>query len=272
MSQVNDHYETKDSRMTRYLSLVKELAIKLQAFEITQVPRNENELADSITDFASAGLTYSYNIGLEILGRPFVFLAVAAMVQVSDITSWATPILCYLKDKHLLEYKKEEYKVKKRSTRYTLINRELYKRMYTDPYLRCLEPHQVGRVINEIHEGTCGSYIGGWNLADIIRTQGYLWPTLRKDVEVYTKACDTCQRFIDVIYVPTKGLNPTTSPWSFSIWTIDIVESLSLASAQKKFLLVVTDYFTKWPKAKTFAQIKAHQLIKLVWQNIVFQF
>ena len=38
--QVNGHYETKDNRMTSYLSLVKELVSKFRAFKITQIPRN----------------------------------------------------------------------------------------------------------------------------------------------------------------------------------------------------------------------------------------
>ena len=159
VSQVNDQYETKDNRMTSYLSLV------LRAFKITQVPRSENALSDSVALFTSMAPTYQCNVELKILDRPSFMPIIATTVQAGNLKSWATSILCYLKNEHLLNDKKEEYKIKKRSARYIRIKEELYRRMYTNLYLRCLEPHQAIRVIRKIHEGTCGSNIGERSLA-----------------------------------------------------------------------------------------------------------
>ena len=46
------------------------------------------------------------------------------------------------------------------------------------------------------------------------------------------------------------------SPWPFAQWGIDIVVPLPIALAQKKLLLVATDYFSKWIEAEAFASIK----------------
>ena len=173
VSQVNDSYKTNDGRMSSYLSTVKELTEKFQTFKITQIPRGNNELVDSIASFASVALTYPCNVELEILDYPSILSAVSSMVQVDDLQSWTTPILCYLKDGRLPEDMKEEYNIRKRSAKYTLINGEWYRRMYTDLYVRCLEPHQAERVVYEINEGTCGTHIRGRSLADMIRTQGF---------------------------------------------------------------------------------------------------
>ena len=64
--------------------------------------------------------------------------------------------------------------------------------------------------------------------------------------------------------VPLKALNPITSTWPFAQWRMDIVNSLSIAVAQKKFLLVETDYFSKWVEAEAYASIKDKDISKIV--------
>ena len=53
---------------------------------------------------------------------------------------------------------------------------------------------------------------------------------------------------------------------------MDIVGPLPTAPAQKKFLLVATDYFSKWVEAKAYASIKDKDVTKFVWKNIVCRF
>ena len=52
---------------------------------------------------------------------------------------------------------------------------------------------------------------------------------------------------------------------------MDIVGLLPVAAAQKKFLLVATDYFNKWVEAKAYASIKDKDVSKFIWKNIVCQ-
>ena len=53
---------------------------------------------------------------------------------------------------------------------------------------------------------------------------------------------------------------------------MDIVGPLPTALAQKKLLLVTTDYFNKWIEAEAFASIKDKEAIQFVWKNIVCRF
>ncbi|RVW70817.1 Transposon Ty3-I Gag-Pol polyprotein [Vitis vinifera] len=57
-----------------------------------------------------------------------------------------------------------------------------------------------------------------------------------------------------------------------SPWGMDIVGPLPAAPAQKKFLLVATDYFSKWVEAEAYASIKDKDVTKFVWKNIVCRF
>ena len=72
--------------------------------------------------------------------------------------------------------------------------------------------------------------------------------------------------------MPVETLNSVTSPWPFAQWGMDIVGPLPTAAAQKKFLLVATDYFSKWVEAEAYASIKDKNVKRFVWKNIVCRF
>ena len=46
-----------------------------------------------------------------------------------------------------------------------------------------------------------------------------------------------------------------SNPWLFAQWGLDIVDPFSKAAGNKRYLLVGTDYFTKWVKAEPLANI-----------------
>ena len=72
--------------------------------------------------------------------------------------------------------------------------------------------------------------------------------------------------------MPAETLNSVTSPWPFAQWGIDIVGLLPIAAAQKKFLLIATNYFSKWVEAKAYASIKDKDIKRFVSKNIVCRF
>lgn len=95
---------------------------------------------------------------------------------------------------------------------------------------------------------------------------------MRKDAELYAKKCDKCQKHSSIPHMPAEALSAITSPWPFAQWGMDIVGPLPAAAAQKKFLLVTTDYFSKWVEAEAYASIKDKDVTKFIWKNIVCRF
>ncbi|KAL6347374.1 hypothetical protein AAG906_017113 [Vitis piasezkii] len=111
---------------------------------------------------------------------------------------------------------KQAHKLRIQTTRFTLINDQLYRRLFGGPYLKCLNELEAKYVMVELHEGICGNHPGGRTLAHRAYTQGYYWPTMKRDVESYVKKCDRCQRHAPIPRVPSEALNLITSPWSFA--------------------------------------------------------
>ena len=127
--------------------------------------------------------------------------------------SWMDPIVTFLKDDILLEEKYEAEKIRRNATRFWLSeDHKLYKPSYFGPYLLCIHPEASEPLLEELHEGICGSYIKGRSMSHRALTQGYWWPGMQKNALEYVKKCDQCQRFALSIHQPRGVLNPLSSP------------------------------------------------------------
>ena len=154
--------------------------------------------------------------------------------------------MMFLKDDILPEEKSEAEKIRRNATRFWLSeDHKLYKRSYSGPYLLCIHPEASEPLLEELHEGICGSHIGGKSMLHRAFTQGYWWPGMQKEALEYVKKCDQCQRFAPNIHQPEGVLNPLTSPWPFAQWGLDIVGPFPKVTGNKRYLLVGTNYFTK---------------------------
>ena len=60
--------------------------------------------------------------------------------------------------------------------------------------------------------------------------------------------------------------------WPFAQWGLDIVGPFSKVAGNKRYLLVDTDYFTKWVKVEPLANIRDVDVKKFIWRNIVTRF
>ena len=95
---------------------------------------------------------------------------------------------------------------------------------------------------------------------------------MQKEALEYVKKCDQCQRFAPNIHQPGWVPNPLSNLWSFAQWGLDIVGPFPKAAGNKRYLLVSTDYFTKWVEAELLANIRDADAKKFIWRNIVTRF
>ena len=210
--QVNGTYEAKEGRMKKYLEKVLLLVKKFKEANFVQIPREENVKADVLAKEASA--TEPMNEFDEVQYVPSIDLP--EVQEIEDRENWMTPIVSYLKDGKLPEGKDEARKLRVRAARYVLIDEVLYKRGFSQPYLRCLTPDEANYVLREIHEGACGNHSGARSLIHKVVRAGYYWPTVQADAKAYVKVCDQCQRFSNIPRQPSEYLTPMTAPWPFA--------------------------------------------------------
>ena len=103
-----------------------------------------------------------------------------------------TLISSFLQDKRLPQDVEEAKKIKKRATRFTILNDILYKRGFFLPYLKCVDEDEAKYILEEIHEGIYGDHAGPRSLISKVIRTGYFWPTMQVDAIELIKKCDKC--------------------------------------------------------------------------------
>lgn len=148
----------------------------------------------------------------------------------------------------------------------------LYKQGYSLLYLRCASSKEVDYVLCKIHDGIYGNHTRARSLVGKVLKAGYYWPTLQKDAYDIVRACDKCQRFVNVQMRPRETMTPISSPYPFTQWGIDIMGPFPLGKKQLRFLIDTIDYFTKWIEAKLVTTITEAKVTSFVWKNIIYRF
>ena len=102
-------------------------------------------------------------------------------------------IIRFLKEDILFEEKIEADKKRRKATSYWLLeDHKLYKRSFSGTYLLCVHSELTESLLEELHEGICGSHTGGRSLAHRLITQGYWWPNMQRETLEYVRKCDQC--------------------------------------------------------------------------------
>ena len=94
----------------------------------------------------------------------------------------------------------------------------LYKRGFSQPYLKCLALDETNYVLREVHEGACGNHSRTRSLIHKVVRAGYYWPNIQADAKAYVKVYDQCQRFSNIPRQLSEYLTPMMAPWPFAQW------------------------------------------------------
>ena len=168
--------------MKEYLKVVKQVIRKFCMANVTQVARGRNRHADSLATLASAMMEdIPQLIKVELITKPSICTMAegATRVDMAAMTTtescWMDPIIKFLVENRVLDDESEANKVRRVASRYWLLaNRKLYRRSFGGPYLLYLQPGKVNELLAKLHEGVCGSHVGGRSLVHQAMMQGFL--------------------------------------------------------------------------------------------------
>ncbi|XP_020421707.1 uncharacterized protein K02A2.6-like [Prunus persica] len=94
-----------------------------------------------------------------------------------------------------------------------------------------------------------------------------------KDCINYSKGCEACQRHGPIQRAPSVPMNPVVKPWPFRGWAMDLIGKIYPASSQQHcFIIVATDYFTKWVEAKPIKTTTSQEIITFIEEQIIQRF
>ncbi|GKV32500.1 hypothetical protein SLEP1_g41100 [Rubroshorea leprosula] len=250
VNQINPICEVVDPVMMKYAPLVADLKCKFQKFCLSKIPRTENEQADSLSKFASDSSLSSRSVFVEVLDEPSFMKP--RMMEIStdpDTPSWTDSIISFLQDGILPEDKKEAMRLRKKASRYTLVEGVLYKRSFSLPLLRCLNPYEAEYALREVHEGIYGRYM-----------------------KVSTGAMSVLEPWLTKSYDMAKELTNLVAPWPFAQWGLDLLGPFVKGVGGVTHLIVGVDYFTKWVQARLLSNLTSKKIEDFVFSSIICRY
>jgi hypothetical protein len=117
-----------------------------------------------------------------------------------------------------------------------------------------------------LHNHPTGAHLGVDKVFEKIRSQ-YYWPQMFEAIKDYIRSCDRCQRR-GRHRIPGP-LHPIPVGEPFSKIGIDIVGPLPITTKGNRYIVVTTDYFTKWPEAEAISEATGKRVAEFIYQTII---
>ena len=127
-------------------------------------------------------------------------------------------------------------------------------------------------MIKEVHVGECGEHQGKKKLYRCLLQMGYYWPTMKRDTTEFVKKCHSCQIQANLIHTQPQNLHSMVTPWPFHTWGFDLVGPVNPPSHGYIWILMATEYFTKWAEAIPLCKATGGTVANFIKENIIVQF
>jgi hypothetical protein len=102
---------------------------------------------------------------------------------------------------------------------------------------------------------------------------GYYWLKLFTEVNTKVITCNPCQLFIGKQKISALPLVPIKTEAPFHKWGLDFIREIHRhSSAQHKWILTATDYFTKWVEVIPTRNATNVVVISFLEENILSRF
>ena len=145
-------------------------------------------------------------------------------------------------------------------------NRRLGARLETTSVL-VVPQALVPTILQQLHGDPLSGHLGVSKTTDTL-LQRYYWPGFSADVDDYIRRCSTCQRANAVAPRPKAPLRSIPVGGPFEMMSIDFLE-LPRTVRGNRYVLVCTDYFTRWPEAFATADQKSETVARALYDGIV---
>ncbi|CAG8727518.1 11605_t:CDS:2, partial [Cetraspora pellucida] len=199
-------------------------------------------------------------------------------IQTRQSVSWHKTVMDQQEYAHLKAYllyrrcptffnNDQQKRLEKQSKFFLVWDGVLYKkdRRQKNNKLKVLRVGEVDPILALVHDYPLGAHFGKDIMFNKIRDY-YYWPQMYDDIREYVRTCERCQK--QSHRKSKEPLHPIPVEAPFHKIGIDIVGPLPITPQSNKYIVVATNYMTKWPEARAIPRDTAEEVAKFVYEEI----
>ena len=162
----------------------------------------------------------------------------------------------------------QQLSIQKQAKYYTVYNHHLYRQNSQNPSnpLLVMKSTEVETLLHNIHNEPLGGHLGR-DITFNKLVHKYYWPKMYNTVKEWVKTCDVCQR--QGIPRRQEPLHPISVGQPFDRIGIDYVGPLPRTKQGNRYIVVATEYLTKWAEAAAVPDCTAQTTAQFIFQEVV---
>eukprot|EP00253_Pinus_taeda_P033758 PITA_33758 len=181
-------------------------------------------------------------------------------------TPWYADVANYLAvgklPKHLTPNERKQ--IVQKSNRFSWVGGYLFHTGADMEIRRCIREDEIFDILKAYHDWPSRGHFAERRIAHKVLQTGYYWPTIIKDARKFVQACDSCQRAGRPGPADEMPLLPQLVIEPFERWALDFVGPINPPSNQRIYILVATEYVTKWVEAEAFPRATEDSVIQFL--------
>lgn len=163
---------------------------------------------------------------------------------------------------------------KTKSSTYSIRDGILYRKNY-DPlgqeWLLVVPKHLRSNILKSLHDAPTAGHLGFAKTYDRVR-RTYYWPGMFRSVRRYVSHCRECQRRKSPPQLPPGMLQPITpANIPFAKIGIDLLGRFPLTNEKNRWVIVCTDYLTRFTVTKATPTGEAIEIAKFLVEEIILK-
>ncbi|UYV81558.1 K02A2.6-like, partial [Cordylochernes scorpioides] len=162
----------------------------------------------------------------------------------------------------------------KKDNKFEVVNGILYRKNYDPtglPLLLVIPRHLRMEILGDLHDAPTAGHLGFAKTYDRIRRRFY-WPGMYRSVRRYVGHCQDCQRRKSVPQLPPGYLRPISPPdRPFQKVGIDLLGRFPISQGKKKWIVVCTDYLTKYAVTQSLGSGGAQEIAKFLLEEVILK-
>jgi len=153
-----------------------------------------------------------------------------------------------------------------------LFDGTLVRKLFDKDSAQLIVPHRLRKTFfNQTHSCPLAAHLGA-QITFLQLRSAYYWPGLKQDVIRWCRECEVCAQCKGPPTRRQGRLHKKITGAPLDIVAVDVLSGLPVTPDGKKYVLVLTDYFTKWACAFALSDTEASTCMRAMYDGFCAEF